>query len=266
MSRIKWELARRLIGRYYLVQPNNWPLRFAPVHLAHLQAPPDGKDKKKTEACQDAIEYAAGIGELPCTIESFNFPPSDIEGIFDAEDADMGDKWLAACSVQELPAIATDDFRRWLESQREKPSEHIQAWFDVWLESDSERVRVQAQWDGIKNDLADRHDQHTEHLLNEWQENLAPAPPPRRVEPHTAPAQTAAPVVTETPKERRARQLAMFEIEEKREKRGALQRLANSEGLDHSNLSKDIKRAKAEREEEKRAGIWTSQLIRDGKR
>ena len=64
----------------------------------------------------------------------------------------------------------------------------------------------------------------------------------------------AAPVVTETPKERRARQLAMFEIEEKREKRGALQRLANSEGLDHSNLSKDIKRAKAEREEEKRAG------------
>lgn len=134
----------------------------------------------------------------------------------------------------------------------------------------AERVRAinratQAQWDRIKNDLADRHDQHTEHLHNEWQEKLAPVPPPR-VEPLTAPAQTAAPVVFETPKERRARHLAMFEIEERREKRGALQRLADSVGVDHSNLSKEIKKAKAEREEQKRAGTWTSQLIRDGKR
>ncbi len=51
---------------------------------------------------------------------------------------------------------------------------------------------TQAQWDRIKNDLADRHYQHTENLHNEWQEKLDPAQPPR-VEPHTAPAQTAAP-------------------------------------------------------------------------
>lgn len=70
---------------------------------------------------------------------------------------------------------------------------------------------------------------------------------------------------TETPAERRTRWLAMFEEEEKRGKRGALQRLADKEGVDRSNMSKAIDKARAERGEQKRAGLW-SQLVKDGKR
>ena len=85
-----------------------------------------------------------------------------------------------------------------------------------------------------------------------------------------APAQpqaaTPAPVAKETPAERRARWLDMFEVEEKREKRGALQRLANSEGVDRSNMGKDIAKARAERDTQSRAGGWTLQLVQDGKR
>lgn len=84
-----------------------------------------------------------------------------------------------------------------------------------------------------------------------------------------APAQSAAepaPVVKETAQERRARWLDMFEAEEKREKRGALQRLANSENVDRSNMKKDIDKARGARDTEKRAGGWTSQLVQDGKR
>ena len=79
-------------------------------------------------------------------------------------------------------------------------------------------------------------------------------------------AATPAPVAKETPAERRARWLDMFEAEEKREKRGALQRLANSEGVDRSNMGKDIAKARAERADQKRAGVWASQLVQDGKR
>ena len=75
-----------------------------------------------------------------------------------------------------------------------------------------------------------------------------------------------APVVVETPEQRRARWLAMFEAEEKREKRGALQRLANSEGVDRSNMGKDIAKARAERDTQRQAGMWTAQMVQGGKR
>lgn len=78
--------------------------------------------------------------------------------------------------------------------------------------------------------------------------------------PHTAPA------AEETPRERRARWLAMFENEEEREKWGALQRVADSEGKDRANMSKAIKKAREERDEQKRAVAWTSQLVQVGKR
>ena len=86
-------------------------------------------------------------------------------------------------------------------------------------------------------------------------------------------AQTEAPVVTEsapvakeTPAERRARRLAMFESEKKREPRGALQRLANREGVDRSNLGKEIKKAKAEQREQTQSGLWPLHRVVDGKR
>jgi len=58
-------------------------------------------------------------------------------------------------------------------------------------------------------------------------------------------AATPAPVAKETPAERRARWLDMFEAEEKLVKRGALQRLAKREGVDRSNMGKDIAKARA---------------------
>ena len=79
-------------------------------------------------------------------------------------------------------------------------------------------------------------------------------------------AATPAPVANETPAERRARWLDMFEAEEKLVKRGALQRLAKREGVDRSNMGKDIAKARAERADQKRAGVWASQLVQGGKR
>lgn len=85
-----------------------------------------------------------------------------------------------------------------------------------------------------------------------------PAPQPQTAAP--------APMAKETPAVRRARWLAMLEAERKREPRGALQRLAASEGVDRSNMGKAIQKARTERAEQSRAGGWTSQLVQDGKR
>ncbi|MDM7950084.1 hypothetical protein [Hydrogenophaga sp.] len=81
-----------------------------------------------------------------------------------------------------------------------------------------------------------------------------------------APSASDAPVVAETVAQRRARWLDMFEAEEKRAKRGALTRLAKSEGVDRANMRKDINRAQTARDTEKRAGPWASQLVQGGKR
>lgn len=99
-------------------------------------------------------------------------------------------------------------------------------------------------------------------------------PTPTPVEPplNEAPTPATAPVeplpalpVKETPAERRARWLAMFDEEKKREKRGALQRLADREGVDRSNMGKDIAKARLARDTQRRSGSWTSQLVQDGK-
>ncbi len=85
--------------------------------------------------------------------------------------------------------------------------------------------------------------------------------------PAPAPAEPAPVLPTkETPSERRVRWLAMFEKEERREKRGALQRLADREGVDRSNMSKDIAKAREERDTQRRAGTWAAQLVQNGKR
>ena len=85
--------------------------------------------------------------------------------------------------------------------------------------------------------------------------------------PAPAPAEPA-PVLPakETPSERRVRWLAMFEEEEQRARRGALQRLADREGVDRSNMSKAIAKAREERDTQRRAGTWAAQLVQNGKR
>ncbi len=105
--------------------------------------------------------------------------------------------------------------------------------------------------------------------LHEGLEDLPPelvAMAEPKAAPVATPEPTAAPVVAESAEQRRVRWLGMFEAEEKREKRGALQRLANSEGVDRSNMGKDIAKARAERDTQRQAGMWTAQLVKDGKR
>ena len=100
-------------------------------------------------------------------------------------------------------------------------------------------------------------------LVEMAQTKTAPAP----MQEPQAMTPSPAPVASETVEQRRARYLALFEAEERREKRGALQRVADSEKVDRSNMSKDIKKARAARDAQKRAGGgWASQLVQDGKR
>lgn len=80
------------------------------------------------------------------------------------------------------------------------------------------------------------------------------------------PQNEAAAPVEATPAERRARWLSMFEEEEKHAKRGALQRLADREGVDRSNMGKAIAKARKERDAQRRVGSWDAQLVQDGKR
>jgi hypothetical protein len=76
----------------------------------------------------------------------------------------------------------------------------------------------------------------------------------------------AAPVGTETAEQRRFRHLVMYETEKGIRERGALQRVANREGVDRSNMKKGIDKAKAILAEQKRAGLLVSQMVKDGKR
>ncbi len=85
--------------------------------------------------------------------------------------------------------------------------------------------------------------------------------------PAPAPAEPAPVLPTkETPSERRVRWLAMFEEEKQRARIGALQRLADREGVDRSNMGKAIAKARKERDTQRRAGTWAAQLVQNGKR
>lgn len=102
--------------------------------------------------------------------------------------------------------------------------------------------------------------------LNEWGESRRPPLVFSTVatqEPQDAPP---APVVAESAEQRRARWLVMYEDEAKYQTRGAYSRLAKREGEDPANMRKDIVKARDARDAEKRAGVWTAQLVKDGKR
>jgi len=131
MSRIKWELAKAQIWNHYAKSPTEWPQHFAPVHLAHLQAPPVGKDRSHTTAWQAAIESAAGAGELPNELQPFTFAPAFWGCNLEDTPSQIAAKWQAQCYTKELPGIAAGDFQTWLKSQGESASEHITAWFDA---------------------------------------------------------------------------------------------------------------------------------------
>lgn len=73
--------------------------------------------------------------------------------------------------------------------------------------------------------------------------------------------------VNESPMERRSRWLNLYEEEMRTGgKYGALQRAADREGVDRSNMKKGIDKALNARTEQSRAGVWDRQLVQDGKR
>ena len=186
----------------------------------------------------------------------------------------------------------------WLNAPREElPQEYHDA-FAVWCEVDAIDMQAKeletTQPVGVTEILARRaalKELHTERArllaVLDGQEQPAQGPEPaptklgvnvnmvsttvNRLSPAeptpVAPPLNEAPVLPakETPSERRARWLAMFEEEERREKRGALQRLADREGVDRANMSKDLAKARKERDTQRRGGVY-SQLVRDGKR
>ena len=92
------------------------------------------------------------------------------------------------------------------------------------------------------------------------------------IEPAGHEVATPAPMVAESPEQRRARYLVWFDDEERIAKRGAKQRvyervLFENPKADRSNVSKEIEKARAERDDRKRAGSgWGTQLVKGGKR
>jgi hypothetical protein len=70
----------------------------------------------------------------------------------------------------------------------------------------------------------------------------------------------------ETTAQRRIRWLNLFDEEKKRGERGALQRVADRERVDRSNMKKDIDKARAFLEEQRRGGLLVGQMVQAGKR
>lgn len=141
-------------------------------------------------------------------------------------------------------------------SSNEKESE-FREWSCMAVSLPSEALIREQKLEVLRGELAELHRQSNAPFTQTAKSTLAPG--------HQA-APSDAPVVKEKVDERRARWLDMFEAEEKRESRGALQRVADSEGVDRSNMSKDIAKARAARDELNRSGMWDSQLVQDGKR
>lgn len=77
------------------------------------------------------------------------------------------------------------------------------------------------------------------------------------------------PTNPQTPSERRAQRLSMFEEKGGQKKRGALAELARELNMDRSKLGKELKKAMEEKAEKNRAGVFsgiTGQMVKDGKR
>lgn len=139
VSRIKWQLAismiRQSTGYRYTDCPVDWPERLPPVFLAHLQAPPTGKDYSRARAWQAAIENAVNARELPSALQVFAFEPMIAVGLGSAINAGMeGRRYVhepARPWIKEWPDIAAADFKVWLASEMETPSELVADWFDA---------------------------------------------------------------------------------------------------------------------------------------
>ncbi|MBK7000979.1 MAG: hypothetical protein IPH35_13695 [Rhodoferax sp.] len=136
MSNIKWARAKSLLSNFYVnADPNEarnqnkFPLRMLVTEIAILQEPPKkipetGRmqyfthDWDETRNIITAINTAVDAGELPSVSQVYKYvAPYQRKPV--SED-------------RTFPTISAADFHHWLKTQGEKPSEHIQAWFDAY--------------------------------------------------------------------------------------------------------------------------------------
>jgi hypothetical protein len=128
MSRLTWAQARAVLAGLFAEWPEQWPQRLAPVHLARLQAPPNGGDWTLTRAFEEAIAGACAAGELAHEGADFTFPPLVAWANLEESPEQMRARWRAQCITKSLPAVAACDFVAWLRAQGATPSDHSTAW------------------------------------------------------------------------------------------------------------------------------------------
>lgn len=136
MSSIKWARAKSLLSNFYVTgdsnearNQNKFPMRMLVTEIAILQEPPKkipqtGRmqyithDWGETKNIITAINTAVDAGELPSVSQVYKYvAPYQHKPV--SED-------------RTFQTISAADFYHWLKIQGEKPSEHIQAWFDAY--------------------------------------------------------------------------------------------------------------------------------------
>lgn len=131
MSRLSWAKAKQTLAGLFAEWPDQWPQRLAPVHLARLQAPPNGKDRSLTRAFDEAISAACAAGELAHEKAAFVFPPLVAWASLEDRPGEGAARWRAQCTTESLPAVTAGDFVAWLHKQGETPSGHVAAWVEA---------------------------------------------------------------------------------------------------------------------------------------
>ena len=127
MSRLTWAKAKPALAGQFAEWPDQWPQRLAPVHLARLQAPPNGNDWSLTRAFDEAISDACAAGELAHERAAFVFPPVVAWASLEDSPGAAAARWRAQCVTRQLPAVTAGDFVAWMHKQSETPSAHIAA-------------------------------------------------------------------------------------------------------------------------------------------
>lgn len=170
MSRLTWAKAKPLLSGLFAEWPDQWPQRLAPVHLARLQAPPNGKDWSLTRAFDEAITGACTAGELAHEMAAFVFPPVVFGCDLEDTPAQRKAKWLAQRTTRQLPAVTAADFVAWLGRQGETPSAHIAAWRDAMGETTTLETQSSAKrWTPERlADLRKHRDDHGTKKAAEW--------------------------------------------------------------------------------------------------
>jgi len=137
----------------------------------------------------------------------------------------------------------------------------------VWAKANG--FTVASDWEGVTQDVQLATNAQAVPMVDTTSTEATPAPIAQTEAAQVVelPGLSAGPI--ETPEERRARWLAMFEKMGGAKKRGALAALSSELEVDRSNLRKDLNKAMNQREQKRREGtlgVAANQLVRNGKR